>query len=351
MKAPGPDEFEEICSFSNLLTAFGKAAKGKRKGLAAAGFEYRMADRLLDLRQDLLQGSYRPGKYTHFFIHEPKKRLISAAPFRDRVVHHALCNVIEPLFEERFIADSYANRINKGTHRAVERLQEFARHHETALRLDIVQHFPSIDHEILAGILEPVIANHRAMDLVRKILASGNGADSVCWQRPFAGDDLLDLCRPRGLPIGNLTSQFWSNCYLHPLDVFVKRELGCRAYLRYVDDCALFSNSTPELWAWKGAIREKLASLRLRFHEHNAQCLPTRCGIPWLGFVVYPDHKRIKARKVVHGTRRLVERFDAWQRGEISFAEFDASVKGWVNHVRYADSWGLRRKVLGRFRW
>jgi hypothetical protein len=135
------------------------------------------------------------------------------------------------------------------------------------------------------------------------------------------------------------------------LDQFVKRELGCRAYLRYVDDMALFADSKAQLWGWKQAIIERLAALRLTLHEGSAQAAPAMAGIPWLGFLVYPTHRRVKARKVVQGTRRLTERFDAWRSGRISFAEFDASVQGWVNHLRYADSWGLRQHVLGGFVW
>lgn len=188
--------------------------------------------------------------------------------------------------------------------------------------------------------------------MVNQVLASGEDIRDNDYNPPLLpGDDLVALCRPKGLPIGNLTSQFWSNCYLHPLDLFIKRQLECKGYLRYVDDFALFSNSKTELWNWKQSIREMLISLRLTFHDHSAQVLPVRCGIPWLGFVVYPDHRRIKRRKVVHSTRRLVDKFDAWQQGEISFAEFDASVQGWINHVRYADTWGLRRSLLSRFRW
>jgi hypothetical protein len=171
---------------------------------------------------------------------------------------------------------------------------------------------------------------------------------ALCFSALRAGDDPLACCRPRGLPIGNLTSQFWSNCYLHPLDQFVKRELRCPAYLRYVDDMAIFSDSKRELWAWKRAIVGRLASLRLVIHETAAQVMPVSCGIPWLGFVVYPTHRRIKARKVRNTTRHLGERFDAYRSGKITFAEFDASIQGWVNHVRYADSWGLRRHVFSR---
>jgi len=315
-----------------------------------AAFEYQLADRLLQLREDLLHGQYVPGEYTHFFVHEPKRRKISAAPFRDRVVHHALCAVMEPRFERVFIPDSYANRVGKGTHRAVERLQQFARTHRYVLRCDVRQHFASIDHALLLDSLREKLPEPDIMNLAQIILAGGRDAlrdqYRMVW---FPGDDLLATCRPRGLPIGNLTSQFWSNCYLHPFDLFVKRELGCKAYLRYVDDFALFSDSKAQLWAWKSALTARLATLRLTIHETSAQVLPTRCGIPWLGFVVYPDHRMVKARKVRNASHRLESRYEAYCAGEISFAEFDAGVQGWINHVRYADSWGLRRHMLAPF--
>jgi len=341
-----------VAAWDNLLLAWRKAARGKRGGRGAATFEHQLADRLLALQAGLSDGDWHPGGYVHFEIREPMRRRISAAPFADRVVHHALCNRIEPLFERRFIPDSYANRPGKGTHRAVERLQALARQHRYVLRLDIVKHFPSIDHAVLLDILAGVLDDPRVLDLAPRIIASGEGVlDQEYRMVWFPGDDLLAACRPRGLPIGNLTSQFWSNCYLHPLDLFIKRELGCRAYLRYVDDMALFADSKSQLWAWKGAIVERLAELRLTVHAGSAQAAPVTAGIPWLGFLVYPTHRRVKARKVVQGTRRLTARFDAWRAGRISFGELDASVRGWISHLRYADSWGLREHVLSRFVW
>jgi hypothetical protein len=221
------------------------------------------------------------------------------------------------------------------------------RRYRYVLRADIVQHFASVDHVILLDILRRQISEPDVMELVETIVTSGCGVldDEYRYVR-FPGDDLLAICRPRGLPIGNLTSQFWSNCYLHPLDQFVTRGLGCRAYLRYVDDFALFSDSKRELWAWKAAIVDRLARLRLVIHETRAQVLPVGAGIPWLGFVVYPTHRLVKARKVRHSHRRLRSRLAAYHAGEISFAEWDASVQGWINHVAHADSWGLRRHVL-----
>lgn len=183
-----------------------------------------MADRLLALRAELVQGTYQPGAYRHFVIKEPKRRLISAAPFRDRVVHHALCNVIEPLFEARFHPHSYANRAGKGTHRAVDQLQACARRYRYVLRLDIVQHFPSLDHALLKRELFRVIGEEEVRALIAVILASGEGVLADKYDMVyFPGDSLLDRLRPRGLPIGNLTSQFWSNCYLNPLDWFISR--------------------------------------------------------------------------------------------------------------------------------
>ena len=346
-RAGASEAYHRLCTWENLLAACGKAARGKRGQRAAATFEYQLADHLLAIKRDLTCGSYRPGPYVHFTIAEPKRRKISAAPFADRVVHHALCGIIEPRFERLFIADSYANRVGKGTHRAVDRLQQFAQRYDYVLRADIVKHFPSIDHAILRRTLAATIPEDDVLALVDHILESGAGVlDDEYAMVYFPGDDLLAACRPRGLPIGNLTSQFWSNCHLHPFDQFVTRELRCPAYLRYVDDFALFSNSKRELWAWKRALVGRLAHLRLTIHEHATQVLPTACGIPWLGFVVHPSYRLVKARKVRATTSHLGERLDDYCAGRISFGEFDASVKGWVNHIRYADSWGLRRHVF-----
>ena len=278
-----------MSAWDNLLLAWQKASRGKRGKPGVATFEHRLADRLLVLQDALRDGTWRPGGYVHFVIREPKRRRISAAPFADRVVHHALCNVIEPVFEGLFIPDSFANRPGRGTHLALDRLQSLARRHRYVLLLDIVKHFPSIDHGILLETLGRHLTDARLLALAGHIVASGDGVLDQEYQMVwFPGDDLLAACRPRGLPIGNLTSQFWSNCYLHPLDQFVTRGLGCRTYLRYVDDMALFSDSKAELWAWKDAIVQRLAGLRLTVHAETAQVAPVCAGIPWLGFVVYP---------------------------------------------------------------
>ncbi|MCB9150922.1 MAG: Retron-type reverse transcriptase [Caldilineaceae bacterium] len=206
--------YAELHAWSNLYWAYRKAAKGKRSRGPAAAFEFRLEDNLIALRDELASETYRPGGYVNFTIHEPKQRLISAAPFRDRVVHHALCNMIEPAFERSFIYHSYANRVGKGTHRALDQCQQWMARYRYVLPCDVKQFFPSIDHAILQRILFRRIQDGPMRRLIRQILTSGVGVLDEAYEMVyFPGDNLLAATRPRGLPIGNLTSQFWANCY------------------------------------------------------------------------------------------------------------------------------------------
>jgi retron-type reverse transcriptase len=340
--------YARVYEWDNLYLAWRKAARGKRGRVAAARFEYHLEDNLVTLQAELAAQTYRPGPYASFHIHEPKKRLISAAPFRDRVVHHALCNVIEPAFERSFSTDSYANRIGKGTHRALDRCQEFARRYRYVLPCDVRQCFPSIDLELLGGILRRKVRDPGILWLIGQVLASGVGVLSEEYEMVyFPGDDLFAVNRPRGLPIGNLTSQFWANCYLNAFDHFVGKELRCSAYLRYVDDFLLFADDKAQLWAWKAAIIERLARLRLTIHEECAQVKPVTEGIPFLGFVVFPERRRLKRRKGIAFARRLRVLAARCAVGEIALEEVHASVRGWINHVRYANTVGLRKGLLG----
>ncbi|MBI5568075.1 MAG: RNA-dependent DNA polymerase, partial [Chloroflexi bacterium] len=293
--------YDQICAFDNLYTAYRQARTGKRTHPDVAAFEFNLEAELIQLRDELAGRTYRPGPYHSFHIHEPKRRLISAAPFRDRVVHHALCNVIEPIFERRFIGDSYANRVGKGTQRALDRCTQWMRRFKYVMPLDVVQFFPSIDHALLRGVLARAIHDPDTRGLIDVILQSGAGvlADSydMVW---FPGDDLFAAARPRGLPIGNLTSQFWANVYLNEFDQFAKRRLGVRGYVRYVDDIVLFADDPAQLHDWHARSVEFLARLRLTVHQSQPQPRPVAEGLPFLGFVVYPDHRRLKRRKVVY---------------------------------------------------
>lgn len=305
-----------------------------------------MEENLLKLREQLAKQTYRPGKYSNFHVHEPKRRLISAAPFRDRVVHHALCNLLEPVFERSFIHDSYANRVKKGTHRALARCQEFARRYPFVLQCDLKQFFPSLDHQILMRILRRRIQDPKVIWLAEEILRNGDEILEECYDMVFyPGDDLFALLRPRGLPIGNLTSQFWANVYMNPFDHFVKRELQCRAYLRFVDDFLLFGDSKAALWRWKEKVERRLSSLRLTVHP-GAHPRPVTEGVPFLGFTVFPDHRRLKRRRGVYYGRRLGSLLRDWDAGRLDDSRIEASVRGWVNHVRYANTTGLRKALF-----
>ena len=335
--------YAQVYDWENLLLAWARARKGKRGQPPAATFEMNVAQNLLALQEELAEKRYQPGGYVSFHIHEPKRRLISAAPFRDRVAHHALCNVMEPIFERRFIHDSYANRRGKGSHAALDRCQEFARRYPYVLQCDAQQFFPAIDHALLMRSIQRVIVDPELLGLCERILESGRGVLSDEYAMTyFAGDDLFAANRPRGLPIGNLTSQFWANVYLNQLDHFVKRELGCPAYLRYVDDFLLFADDKATLWRWRGEIIDFLADLRLTLHEERCHPQPVSEGIPFLGFVVYPQHRRLKRRKGIEYRHRLRDLLTAYSAGQTDLARVTASVQGWINHVRYADTYRLR---------
>ncbi|MBN2391837.1 MAG: RNA-directed DNA polymerase, partial [Anaerolineae bacterium] len=206
--------------------------------------------------------------------------------------------------------------------------------------------FPAIDHAILRRTLARKLHDPDVLWLIDRILASGVGVLAEEYQtRTFHGDTLFDLDRPRGLPIGNLTSQFWANVYLNPFDHFVKRELGCAAYLRYVDDFILFADDKAVLQRWREAIVTRLARLRLTIHP-GAQARPVTEGLPFLGFTIFSAHRRLKRRKGLAFARRYRQLQRAYHSREITLGQLTASVRGWINHVRYGDTWGLRRVLL-----
>lgn len=209
-----PADFNQLTSWSNLLLAWQKVSKGKRSSPAVALFESRLEENLYHLQEQLLQKTWQPGAYVKFYIHDPKRRLISAAPFADRVVHHALCNVIEPAFERSFIRESFANRVGKGNHRALDHAQYCARRFDYVLQLDVRKFFPNIDHLLLTALLAKKIQDRDLLELIVQIMAHGDNCRSAeADYGLFPDDDLLAFSRPRGLPIGNLTSQFWANVF------------------------------------------------------------------------------------------------------------------------------------------
>ena len=285
--------FEQVASLANLLGAAKQALRGKRSRQPGAGFFMELEKELVALQDELQCGGYLPGAYHYFTIREPKERLVAAAPFRDRVVHHAIVRVIQPLFERRFIEDSFASRPGKGTHAAMRRAAIFAKQYRYALKCDVRKYFPSIDHEVLLALVARVIGDPRLLDLIAKMVDSHHDRIEQCWP---PGGDLFDVrLRKRGLPIGNLTSQFLANVYLNPLDHFVKHELRVRGYVRYLDDFLLFGDDRYELKRQGSAVQAKLSELRLTMHPDKYRMLPTRLGVDFAGYVVFADG-RIRVR-------------------------------------------------------
>jgi retron-type reverse transcriptase len=225
----------QITTWENLVLAAKKAQRGKRYRDNVLDFNDNLESELLNLQEELSNHTYSPGPYRTFQIVEPKKRMISAAPYRDRVVHHALCNVIVPLFEPSFIHQTYANRAGYGTHKALRQFAKYTREYRYVLQCDIRQYFPSIDHQILKTALRRKLKCPSTLWLVDTIIDASNEQEEVSYY--FEGDDLFTPGeRRRGLPIGNLTSQFFANVYLSGFDHFVKERLSGAQYVRYVDD-------------------------------------------------------------------------------------------------------------------
>ncbi len=242
--------WDQIVDWSNLFLAARYAQKGKRFRDNVLAFNYNLEPELFKLQFELKAKTYCPGAYRSFRIYDPKPRLISAAPYRDRVVHHALCNIIVPLLDRSFIHDTYANREGYGTHRALKRFIEFARSSQYVLQCDIRKYFPSIDHEIFKQIIRRKIKCKDTLWLIDSIIDGSNLQEPVVEY--FPGDDsLTPMISRKGLPIGNLTSQFFANLYLNNFDHFIKEKLRVKKYLRYVDDFSLFSDkgAKPQLLA------------------------------------------------------------------------------------------------------
>lgn len=325
--------FGEIVSFQNLLLAARLAQKGKRSKEPTARFNFLLEQELWKLHEELVADTYQPGKYHHFTIFEPKKRLISAAPYRDRVVHHAIHNVLEPVFDPTFIHDSYATRKEKGTHAAIDRFQEFSLINPYVLKCDIRQYFPSINQSVLMSLIRRKIACQQTLRLIDKILRSHQTVNE----------------QEVGIPIGNLTSQFFANIYLNGLDHFIKETLQCRYYLRYMDDFVVFHENKDILWTIKKAIVQYLEPLHLQLHDGKCRIFRTDRGVPFLGLTIFPEHRRIKRENFIRYRRHLKELRALYQKGDRNLSEMFQSIRAWIGHAQHADTVRLRTFLLGDF--
>ena len=340
--------YYHLCEWTNLWQAALKARNGKRFRPNVAAFEFAREQELLSLQNALRSESYRPGRYRSFWIHEPKHRLISAAPYRDRVVHHAVCRLIEPVWETVFIADSYACRVGKGSLAAMKRAHEFCRRYKFVLKCDIQRFFPSIDHHILLTQLGRKLKDRQFLSLLEVILRHPFPGRTAGPR--FPGDDLFTPTeRSCGLPIGNQTSQFFGNVMLNPLDHFVKERLCIKGYVRYADDFLLFSNDRQQLAEIRDQVRKFLEPLRLRIHPHKSVVFPTKCGLPFLGYRLLPDQIRLGRKHLLNLRRRLRGFERLCGEGIVSVEDAKASLQSWWGYAMHADCQTIVQTILSDF--
>lgn len=317
--------FEEICSFKNLVKAARKAQRGKRFKHSVNQFNLKLEEELLAIQEELRQKTYRVGQYKHFYVHDPKRRQISALPYRDRVAQHALCNVIEPLFDKSFIGDSYACRKGKGSHRAVNRFSRFCCVGEYVLKCDVKSYFASIDHAALYGLIAGKVKDPHALWLVKLI---------------------IDSTPDPGIPIGNLTSQLFANLYLNGLDHALKEEFKCRHYIRYMDDLAVFGDDLDRLERLKSSIAGYLAGQKLKLHPDKSKIYETGRGVEFLGYKIYPSHRLIIWPNAARFKKRLRRLARMFQRRAITIEKITCSVQSWLGYAKHANSYNDRRRLF-----
>jgi len=336
--------WEKVLSWDNLVLAAQKAQRGKRSRGAVLRFNFDLERELLTLQNELEDKVYRPGRFRSHWIYRPKTRLISAAPYRDRVVHHALMNILEPILDRHFHPDSYACRRNKGTHAAADRLQHFMRKYKYALQCDVRKYFPSIDHAILKDRFRRLIKDRHVLWLMNLIVDCSNEQEKVLFW--FDGDDLFGpIDRRMGLPIGNLTSQWFANWMLDGLDHFVTSILGVGGYVRYCDDFVLLHNDRSLLKGAIGLVRSHLAYVRLRLHERKLSVKPVRAGLTFVGYRVWPTHRLIRKGNIRRFRRRVRWMKKAYAKWVIDWDEVKLRLDSWMGHARQADSERLLRRL------
>lgn len=325
--------FPKVAAFENFYRAFRDASRGKRDHPEVQWFEYHLEDRLWEIKQELEAERYVWGSYRHFWIYDPKKRLIKAAPFRDRIVHHALHNVLEPLWERSYIRDTYACLRERGTLAAVARYEEFVRQLGAkgyVLQCDISQYFASVDHGVLKALLRRKIRDEKLLRLLDSVVDTGDEGNG------------------KGMPIGNLTSQLFANLYLDPFDHFVKEGLGRRHYVRYMDDFVILAEAKSELWGILEKIKGFLAArLKLHLNPLRTAVIPVERGVDFLGYVIFPHgYKRIRRRNVVNFRRRLTRLEAEHVKGATPFVHARQSIASWLGLAKHTSAFQLSRGLF-----
>ncbi len=330
--------------------AYRKARKRKTLRKDVLNFSQRLEENLLQLKHELETFTYEPRPLRNFVIRDPKTRNISASDFRDRVIHHALCNVIEPVFDKTFIDDSYANRTGKGTLAALQRFDEFKRKISKggvllcnsfdnntvlgfALKCDIKHYFESVNHEILLEIIERKIKDENIIWLIEKILANHSPKK--------------EMRQSSGMPLGNLTSQFFANVYLNELDYFVKHELPVKFYIRYVDDFVILHESRHVLGEYEEKTSKFLfARLDIQLHPEKSKIVPLHKGVRLLGFRCF-YHFMIPKKSNIRFMEKRIEKFeDKLRQKQTTPQEIDESTYGWCAYAMLGNTYRLRKRIM-----
>jgi hypothetical protein len=323
--------FEKIISLDNMQLAFWKAQRGKSSKLEVIRYRENLQANLLDMQKHIIDGSFPIGVYTYFKVMDPKERLICAASFPERVLHHAIINICEPVFERYAIFDSYACRRFKGSHSAVKRASLFACKSQYYLKLDIAKYFDSINHAILYEKLRRIFKDGQLLTLFDKIIAS---YETAC---------------DKGLPIGNLTSQHFANFYLGALDHYIKESLGRKMYIRYMDDFVTFGESKDEMKSLLKIIRAYLKNeLNLEL-KNDIRINKNDEGIDFLGYRVYPDNIRLSKRSA----KRFKQKFIICERklalNEWSEQEYSRRVEPLIAFTKIADTHAFRAAIIKKY--
>lgn len=329
--------YSAVCSFENLELAYKKARKGKTQKDYVIKFEEHLDKNLLDLRNELLFLIYKPKPLETFILRDPKTRKINKSDFRDRIIHHALCNIIEPLFEKTFIFDSYANRIGKGTFNAIKRLNYFMRKVSKnnsrncfVLKADVRHYFETVDQDILLQIISRKITNENILWLIKQILKNYESKE-----------------KEKGMPLGNLTSQFFANVYLNELDQFVKHKLKAKYYIRYVDDFIILHNSKKILRLFKEKIDEFLRiKLNLELHPDKSKILNLNQGISFLGFRNFYHHKLVRRKNIRKFEKKFFKFKELYKKEIIEREKVIESFEGWLAFITHANTYKYRKHLI-----
>lgn len=334
--------WENVLEWENLLRAAKEASRGKRYRGEVMRFNARLEENLLTIRRRLRAGEWRPAPYREFEVFEPKRRLIHAPAFADRVVHHALVQVIGPCFERRFVFQSFACRAGKGTHAASGYLTDMLRQAAAgggpvyALKADVEKYFYSIDHEILLRVAARTIGDPDVLQVLR-VLVTQSGC----------------IKGSRGLPLGALTSQLMANVYLDQLDHYIKDTLGVRFYVRYMDDFILLHRDKAELWRLLAEIRDFLAyELHLSLNR-KTRVFPAAQGVDFAGYRHWVDHTLPRRRNVARAKKRFKGLSRLYARGEIELDTVRACMASFTGYMKHCNGWrtcgsALERLVLRR---